>query len=265
MAFVFSIANQKGGVGKTTTAVSLSHALAVYGAKVLLIDADPQSSATSGLNVQKKRTFYNFLNEEENIAQCIYSTQWSHLALLPSDPRLAGLDLEWADKTRRAYILRDKLKAFTSAYDYIFIDCPPSLGLLTVNALSASKAFIVPLQCEYYALEGLSLLLNTARQIKENLNPELALEGILLTMFDSRNTLSHKVAEQVFKHFKDRVFKTIIPRNVRLSEAPSHGLPILAYDSKSTGAEAYKKLAVELKQRMSKFFKKRENLRTQET
>ena len=259
MAFVFSIANQKGGVGKTTTAVSLSHALAENRAKVLLIDADPQSSATSGLNGQKKRTFYNFLNEDEGIMQCIYSTKWNNLDLLPSDPRLSGLDLEWADNSRRAYILRDKIK-FLTGYDYIFIDCPPSLGLLTVNALTASRAFIVPLQCEYYALEGLSLLLNTARSIKENLNSKLALEGILLTMFDSRNTLSHKVAEQVFKHFKDRVFKTIIPRNVRLSEAPSHGLPILVYDPHSSGAGAYKKLAEEFNQRVSKLFEKKENI-----
>lgn len=251
MAFVFSIANQKGGVGKTTTAISLSMSLAERGHKVLLIDADPQFSASSGLNIDNSCSFYDFLSsDQQDLSYLIQSSPWSGLYVIPADARLSGLDLEWANIQERSFILKNKLKPFLSSFHYIFIDCPPSLALLTVNALSASQYFIVPLQCEYYALEGLSLLLNTVRSIKENLNPNLNLEGILLTMFDPRNTLSHKIVEQVNKYFKDKVFKTIIPRNVRLSEAPSHGLPISIYDPKSSGAQAYKKLAQELSLRM---------------
>ena len=255
MAFVFSIANQKGGVGKTTTAVSLSMALAEKGSRVLLIDSDPQLNASSGLNIFNNYTFYDLLSGSEEKAmqcvnQCIKKSKWQGLSVIPADPRLSGLDLEWADNKERSFILKKKIRPLLPLYDYIFIDCPPSLGLLTINALTSSKYLIIPLQCEYYALEGLSLLLSTARTVKENLNPDLLLKGILLTMFDPRNTLSHKVAEQVKKHFKDRVFKTLIPRNVRLSEAPSHGLPISIYEPFSKGAKAYKQLAGELASKM---------------
>lgn len=248
MGTVISITNQKGGVGKTTTALSLSVSLAENKAKVLIIDADPQSSASSGLNVDNKVSFYDFLSVKDgNLANYIQRTKWFDLHMIPADPRLSGLELEWASIEKPSFILKEKLSTKEFSYfDYIIIDCPPSLGLLTVNALVASEFFVVPLQCEYYALEGLSLLLNSACAVKENLNSDLRLLGILLTMFDSRNSLSHKVEEQVRMHFKDRVFNTIIPRNVRLSEAPSHGLPISIYDPKSTGAIAYKNLALEL-------------------
>lgn len=247
MGHIIAISNQKGGVGKTTTSLSLAVSLAENQKKVLLIDSDPQSSASSGLNVDNKEGFYNFLTEtDKNPLSFIQRTKWFDLHVLPADPRLSGLELEWANVEKPAFILKERLGSLPYDFDYIIIDCPPSLGLLTVNALVASKYLLVPLQCEYYALEGLSLLLNSACSIKENLNPDLALIGILLTMFDSRNSLSHKVEEQVRKHFEDRVFTTKIPRNVRLSEAPSHGLPISVYDPKSTGALAYTQLGLEL-------------------
>ena len=258
MAFVFSITNQKGGVGKTTTSISLSMALSEKKYRVLLIDADPQSNASNGLNIKNPAGFYDFLaDNRDDLSHYVQTSRWSGFHVLPADPRLSGLDLEWAAIQGRSFILKKKLAGFLSSYDYIFIDCPPSLGLLTVNALTASEYFIIPLQCEYYALEGLSLLLKTAHSIKKNLNPRLQLIGILLTMFDSRNTLSHKVAEQVSLHFKEKVFKTIIPRNVRLSEAPSHGLPISVYDPGSTGAITYQNLAQELSLKMSKLNNKR--------
>ncbi len=253
MAHIISITNQKGGVGKTTTSISLSTALAKFGSKVLLIDADSQFNTTSGLNVQNNNTLYDFFwAENPDFNLYIQSVKnYPRLFLVSADPRLSGLELEWSGMNQNKYILREKLSAIEKEYDFIFIDCPPSLGLLTVNALTASKYFIVPLQCEYYALEGLSLLLNTACSIKENLNSDLVLQGVLLTMFDSRNTLSHKVAEQVRRHFTDKVFQTVIPRNVRLSEAPSHGISIFDYASESAGALAYKKLAEELVQRLN--------------
>ena len=259
MATIISIVNQKGGVGKTTTAISLSKALSELNARVLLIDSDPQANASSGLNMKNPLTFYDLLwNESRNCWDFVQNSPWLGLDIISADQKLSGLELEWADRENNAFVLKDKIKPFQEKYDYIFIDCPPSLGLLTVNALVASQYFIVPLQCEYYALEGLSLLLNTACSIKENLNPYLCLQGILLTMFDTRNSLSHKVMEQVQLHFQERVFKTIIPRNVRLSEAPSHGLPISLYDSKSAGTVAYKNLALELEEKMS--FKRKENV-----
>ena len=252
MAHIISITNQKGGVGKTTTAVSLSTALSKIGAKVLLIDADSQFNTTSGLNAQNKRTFYDFLwSEALDFSPYIQETKYPGLSLIGADPRLSGLEFEWSGMSQNKYILKRKLENIEKKYDFIFIDCPPSLGLLTVNALTASNFFIVPLQCEYYALEGLSLLLNTACSIKENLNPDLTLQGVLLTMFDSRNTLSHKVVEQVRCHFKEKVFQTVIPRNVRLSEAPSHGIAISDYAPDSAGALAYNKLANELAERLN--------------
>ena len=252
MAHIISITNQKGGVGKTTTSISLGAALSKNGAKVLLIDADSQFNTTSGLNAQNKRTFYDFLwSEDSDFSPYIQDVKEPNLFLIPADPRLSGLEFEWSQTSQNKHILKRKLENIEREYDFIFIDCPPSLGLLTVNALTASRFFIVPLQCEYYAMEGLSLLLNTACSIKENLNPDLTLQGILLTMFDSRNTLSHKVVEQVRRHFKDKVFQTIIPRNVRLSEAPSHGIAISDYAPDSAGALAYNKLAGELIERLN--------------
>lgn len=253
MAHIIAISNQKGGVGKTTTAVALAVSLAENKKRVLLIDSDPQSSASSGLNIDKKEGFYDFLStSDKNLMRFIQSTKWFDLHVLPADPRLSGLELEWASVERPGFVLKEKLQQLPYDFDYILVDCPPSLGLLTVNALVAARYLLVPLQCEYYALEGLSLLLNSACSIKENLNSHLSLIGILLTMFDSRNSLSHKVEEQVRKHFDDRVFSTKIPRNVRLSEAPSHGLPISVYDPRSTGALAYTTLALELMSKIKK-------------
>lgn len=251
MGHIISITNQKGGVGKTTTSISLSTALSKKGLKVLLIDADSQFNTTSGLNAQNKRTFYDFLwSEDLDFSPYIQETKYPGLSLIGADPRLSGLEFEWSGVGQNKHILKRKLENIEKKYDFIFIDCPPSLGLLTVNALTASRFFVVPLQCEYYALEGLSLLLNTACSIKENLNPDLTLQGILLTMFDSRNTLSHKVVEQVRCHFKEKAFQTVIPRNVRLSEAPSHGMAISDYAPDSAGALAYNKLACELIERL---------------
>ena len=246
MVHIISITNQKGGVGKTTTALSLASGLSCKGAKTLLIDSDSQANATSGLNVSSKNTFYDFLSSSIPLQKCIQKVgNIQNLDIIPADQRLSGVEIEWAGVSNNKFILKERLQYISKNYDYIFIDCPPSLGLLTVNALSASDYFIVPLQCEYYALEGLSLLLNTACAIKENLNSELLLLGILLTMFDSRNTLSKKVCDQVRKHFSEKVFQSLIPRNVRLSEAPSHGLSIFDYDKSSKGAKAYEKLCEE--------------------
>ena len=258
MSYIISVINQKGGVGKTTTAVSLSSYLAEMGAKVLLIDADPQSNATSNFGVQNESTIYDlFWNKEALDVLC--SSGRKGLDIIIADPRLSGLDLELAHQNQNNQILRQKLQNLLGKYHYIFIDCPPSLGLLTVNSLIASKYFIVPLQCEYFALEGLSRLLQTAKAIKENINKDLSLLGILLTLFDSRNTLSHKVVEQVRKHFSDKVFSTVIPRNVRLSEAPSHSLSIMEYEPLSKGGQAYKNLSLELSQKLP-FQKEIENV-----
>ena len=258
MSYIISIINQKGGVGKTTTAVSLSSYLADMGAKVLLIDADPQSNATSHLGAESEKTLYDlFWNED--ISRVICSSKRSGLDIITADARLSGLDLELAHQDQNNIILKNKIQNLSSQYDYTFIDCPPSLGLLTVNSMVASHFFIVPLQCEYFALEGLSRLLETAKAIKENINGELRLLGILLTLFDTRNTLSHKVIEQVKKHFSGKVFSTVIPRNVRLSEAPSHCLSIKEYDSQSRGGKAYENLALEFLQKLP-FKKEVENV-----
>ena len=249
MPHVISIINQKGGVGKTTTAVSLSSYLADIGARVLLIDADPQANATSNFGAQSEKTLYDlFWNEDASRVLC--SSRRNNLDIIIADPRLSGLDLELAGQSQNNIILRNRIQNLISQYHYIFIDCPPSLGLLTVNSLIASQYFIIPLQCEYFALEGLSRLLETARALKENINSNLSLLGILLTLFDPRNTLNHKVVEQVKKHFNDKVFSTIIPRNIRLSEAPSHCLSIKEYDPSSKGGQAYKKLAIELSEKL---------------
>ncbi len=249
MARVICIANQKGGVGKTTTAVNLSASLAVAEKKVLLIDIDPQGNSTSGIGFSKEQsngTIYHALLRGSGLREIIQKTSLAYLDVVTSNMDLIGAEVELIQEKDRERRLDSLIKEVESEYDYIFIDCPPSLGLLTINSLTAAHSVIIPLQCEYYALEGLGHLLKTIRLIKQSLNPKLQIEGILLTMFDTRNNLSHQVANEVRNHFKDKVFKTIIPRNIRLSEAPSHGKPVLLYDIHSKGAESYLNLAKEI-------------------
>ena len=254
MARVICIANQKGGVGKTTTSVNLSSALAEMGRRVLLIDMDPQGNASSGLGIKRyesqENNVYHVLIGEKTIQMATQKSNVDSLDILPANPDLVGAEIELVDMPHREYRLKQAIQEVDSQYDYVLIDCPPSLGLLTVNSLSAAHTFLVPLQCEYYALEGLSQLLNTAGIIKKNLNSELRIEGIVLTMFDTRNNLSHQVVAEIQNHFGDKVFKAIVPRNVRLSEAPSHGQSILQYDSKSIGSKKYRELAYELDERV---------------
>lgn len=255
MARTICIANQKGGVGKTTTSINLSACLAKRGNRVLLIDMDPQGNASSGLGMKRHdtldKTAYQVLIGELGINDAKQKTNVENLDLVVANPDLVGAEIELVDVDRREHRLKDAIKEISTQYDYILIDCPPSLGLLTLNSLTAANSFIVPLQCEYYALEGLSQLLNTAGLIKKGLNPELKIEGIVLTMFDTRNNLSHSVVSEIQTHFSNKVFKAIIPRNVRLSEAPSYGKPIIEYDAKSVGAVRYDQLAEELEQRVS--------------
>ncbi len=250
MARVICIANQKGGVGKTTTSVNLSAALASRGRRVLLVDLDPQGNASSGLGLKKYEyqdlNIYHVLIGEASLKEVIRASSTSNLDVAPANPDLVGAEIELVDTPKREFRLKEALASFQDVYDYVFIDCPPSLGLLTLNALAAANTFIVPLQCEYYALEGLSQLLNTAGLVKKSINPELRIEGIVLTMFDTRNNLSHQVVSEIQTHFGDKVFRSVIPRNVRLSEAPSHGQPIIDYDVKSIGALKYLELADEL-------------------
>lgn len=254
MARVICIANQKGGVGKTTTSVNLSSALAEMGRRVLLIDMDPQGNASSGLGIKRyenqENNVYHVLIGEKTIQMATQKSNVDRLDILPANPDLVGAEIELVDMPQREYRLKQAIQEVDSQYDYVLIDCPPSLGLLTVNSLSAAHTFLVPLQCEYYALEGLSQLLNTAGLIKKSLNSELRIEGIVLTMFDTRNNLSHQVVAEIQNHFGDKVFKAIVPRNVRLSEAPSHGQSILQYDSKSIGSKKYRELAYELDERV---------------
>jgi chromosome partitioning protein len=249
MARILSLANQKGGVGKTTTAVNLAASLAAAEKRVLLFDADPQSNATSGLGKRagpEDLTSYHVLTGQASWDAAAHPTALEHLHLVPASRDLSGAEIELVAAARREFRLRDALAPARERYDYILVDCPPSLGLLTINALVASDAVIIPLQCEYYALEGLSQLLHTVRTVKRGFNPRLEIEGILLTMFDPRNNLSHQVADEVKRHFKDKVFRSVIPRNVRLSESPSHGKPALLYDIRSTGAQSYLRMAREL-------------------
>jgi len=254
MAKVICIANQKGGVGKTTTSVNLSAALAELGRRVLLIDLDPQGNASSGLGVKKHESqdanIYHVLIGERPAQEAIQKTNVQNLDIITANNDLVGAEIELVDAESREFKLKQALGPVHEIYDYIFIDCPPSLGLLTLNALAASNSFLVPLQCEYYALEGLSQLLNTAGLVKKRINPQLKIEGIVLTMFDTRNNLSHQVVSEIQSHFGDKVFKSIIPRNVRLSEAPSHGRSIIHYDNKSVGAMKYLELANELDQQV---------------
>jgi len=249
MSRIISIANQKGGVGKTTTAVNLSASLAAAEKTVLLIDCDPQGNATSGLGIPKdqlQRHLYHLLIGQADADEVTLSTRLPHLRLIPSQSDLIGVEVELISAPSRETFLKDKISALASSYDYIIIDCPPSLGLLTINALTAANSVLIPIQCEYYALEGLSSLLRTVKSVKQRFNSFLAIEGILMTMFDARNNLSRQIVQEVDAHFpKDRL-QTVIPRNVRLSESPSHGLPVLLYDINSTGARSYLMLAREI-------------------
>jgi chromosome partitioning protein len=246
---IISIANQKGGVGKTTTALNLASCLALAGKQVLLVDIDPQANTTSFVGIDKekvKASTYEVLSSQVNINQAIMETQIPGLSIIPSHLRLVGAEVELLNVEEREYLLRKAFNEVEANYKYIIIDCPPSLNMLTINALVASNSVLIPMQCEYFALEGLGLLMNTISIVREKLNPELAIEGVLLTMFDSRLNLSRQVAEEIRKFFADKVYQTVINRNVRLSEAPSFGKPIVLYDMLSTGAENYIRLAKEV-------------------
>lgn len=252
MAKVFAITNQKGGVGKTTTAVNLGAALARLGVRVLLIDIDPQGNATSGLGLSRnevKFCIYNVLIEGLPVIDVTIKTKWAKLDIVPATIQLAGAEIELVSLTAREYRLKEAIAEVKGEYDYIIIDCPPSLGLLTLNAMNAADGVIIPIQCEYYALEGLGQLMNTITLVRKHLNSSLKIEGVVLTMYDTRTNLSEQVAEEVRNYFQQYVYKTIIPRNVRLSEAPSYGQHILEYDPKSRGAELHLSLAREVLKR----------------
>lgn len=248
MSKVIAIVNQKGGVGKTTTAVNLSTVLAQKGKKVLLIDEDPQGNATSGLGTEKnsEKSIYDVLISETKFEEVIVKTPIKNLFLCPSNINLAGAEVELVNMLARETKMKEKMEEIQDKFNYIIIDCPPSLGLLTINALTAANSIMIPIQCEYYALEGVGQLMNTVNLIRKQLNKDLYIEGVLLTMNDARTNLSNQVISEVKKYFKDNVYKTIIPRNVKLSEAPSYGMPITAYAPRSKGSKCYEKLANEL-------------------
>jgi chromosome partitioning protein len=246
---IIAVTNQKGGVGKTTTSVNLGACLAYIGQKVLLVDIDPQGNATSGAGVEKgdvHQCIYDVLVDDVDVNDTIKQSKVENLSIVPATISLAGAEIELVPTISREVRLKKALEKVKDEYDYIIIDCPPSLGLLTINALTASDAVVIPVQCEYYALEGLSQLLSTVRLVQKHLNHELMIDGVLLTMLDARTNLGIQVIEEVKKYFQDKVYRTIIPRNVRLSEAPSHGEPIIIYDAKSRGAEVYLDLAKEV-------------------
>ncbi len=248
MAKVISIANQKGGVGKTTTSVNLSACIAEQGKRVLIVDIDPQGNATSGLGIEAHdgKSIYNVLIDELQMKEAIQATMVKNLDVCPANIDLAGAEIELVSMVSRETRLKNSIDSIREAYDYVIIDCPPSLGLITLNAFTASDSVLVPIQCEYYALEGLGQLINTIKLVQKHLNKELEIEGVVLTMYDARTNLSTQVASEVEKYFNNQVFQTIIPRNIRLSEAPSHGVPITLYDPESKGADTYMKLSKEL-------------------
>lgn len=249
MVKIISIFNQKGGVGKTTTNVNLCAALALKGKKVLSIDIDPQGNSTSGFGFDKNGlefTIYNVLIEDYDINKIIFQTEIENLDVIPANIQLAGAEIELTNTKYREKTLKEKINLIEKKYDFIIIDCPPSLGLLSLNSLTASTSVLIPIQCEYYSLEGVGQLIDTVKLVRQNLNPKLEIEGVLLNMFDGRTNLSIQVVEEVKKYFKDKVYRTVIPRSVRLAEAPSFGQPIMLYDDKSKGSIAYTKLSEEI-------------------
>ncbi|MDD3705401.1 MAG: AAA family ATPase [Clostridiaceae bacterium] len=248
MSKSIAVFNQKGGVGKTTTVINLCACLANRGKKVLMIDIDPQGNTTSGVGIDKttlEKTIYDVLINGRNPAECIIDTNRENLFIIPSSVQLAGAEIELTEMNKRELKLRECIDSVKNEYDYVFIDCPPSLGLLSINALSAVDSVLIPIQCEYYALEGVSQLMNTIKLVKKSLNPDLSIEGVVLSMFDGRTNLSIQVVDEVKKYFRGKVYTTMIPRNVRLAEAPSYGMSIIEYDIKSKGAESYMDLADE--------------------
>ena len=252
MGRIIAIANQKGGVGKTTTAINLSACLAEAGQRVLTIDIDPQGNTTSGLGIEKdevENTIYEVMLQEVDITEAACKNVFDNLDVIPSNVNLAGAEIDLIDINDREYVLKNAIDEIRDNYDYVILDCPPSLSMLTVNAMTAADTVLVPIQCEYYELEGLTQLIHTINLVKKKLNPELELEGVVFTMYDSRTNLSLQVVENVKDNLHQNIYKTIIPRNIRLAEAPSHGLPINIYDSKSSGAESYRLLAEEVMSR----------------
>ena len=249
MGKVIAIANQKGGVGKTTTTINLAACVAEKGKKILVIDMDPQGNATTGFGIEKNEldnTVYELMLGECSVKECIIPNVIENLSLIPSNVNLAAAEIELVEQARKEYILKNEIDWVKDQYDYIFIDCPPSLSMLTVNAMTTADSVLVPIQCEYYALEGLSQLIHTVNLIRKKINPNLTMEGVVFTMYDARTNLSEEVVQNVKDTLEERIFKTLIPRNVRLAEAPSYGQPINIYDGKSAGAEAYRGLADEL-------------------
>ncbi len=252
MGRIIAIANQKGGVGKTTTAINLSAAIAAKGKKVLVIDCDPQGNTTSGFGIDKnelENTIYELLLGECSVHDCILKEVMPNISVLPANVNLAAAEIEMIGLEKKEYVLKNEIDWVKDDYDFIMIDCPPSLSMLTVNAMTTANSVLVPIQCEYYALEGLSQLIHTVNLVKERLNPELDMEGVVFTMYDSRTNLSAQVVDNVKSHLKQNVYKTVIPRNIRLAEAPSYGMPISMYDPKSAGAESYVSLADEVMSR----------------